>query len=354
LGNNDVLPKRAAPQDASLINQEQRVFSFIAEAPVVPSGTARRKVVATKKPATAAPDVEFLAQQVQAHPDYRVLRRLKPCLDWPGVASGQLVQLVLLDTETTGLDRSKDKIIELAMLRVAVDAQTGMPVGGVSVYDALEDPGQPIPREVQALTGITNAMVRGQRLDEAGIARMLSGADLVVAHNAAFDRPFAEARFEGFSTLPWACSIADIDWKAQGRSSARLENLANAMGWFYNAHRAEMDCHALLTVLAAPLPGLTQTGLAHLLTAAARPSFRLQASGAPFEAKDLLKNRSYRWNKDLRVWHTSLPDEEALQAECEWLRTNVYGQRGGQVLIEKLDASSRYSARTGTTEQHAL
>jgi DNA polymerase-3 subunit epsilon len=348
------LPEHAAPQDAPLINPEQSVFSFIAEAPVVPPEKGRRKAAATKKPATAAPDVESMAQLVQAHPDYRVLRRLKPCLDWPGAVGGQLLQVVLLDTETTGLDRSKDKIIELAMLRVAVDAQTGTPVGRVSVYDALEDPGQPIPREVQALTGINNAMVRGQRLDEPGIERMLAGADLIVAHNAAFDRPFAEARLPGFSALPWACSIADIDWKAQGRSSARLENLANAMGLFYDAHRAEMDCHALLAVLAAPLPGLTHTGLAHLLRAAARPSFRLQASGAPFEAKDLLKNRSYRWNKDLRVWHTSLADEEALQAECEWLKAFVYGQGGAQVLIEKLDASSRYSARPGTTQQRAL
>ena len=40
---------------------------------------------------------------------------------------------------------------------------------------------------------------------------------------------------------------------------ARLR-LARDMGWFYDAHRAEMDCHALLAVLATPLPKLAHVG----------------------------------------------------------------------------------------------
>ena len=35
-----------------------------------------------------------------------------------------------------------------------------------------------------------------------------------------------------------------------GQGSAKLESLALACGWFYDAHRAETDCHALLAVLA--------------------------------------------------------------------------------------------------------
>ncbi len=303
---------------------------------------------------SAPADAESMARTLEAHPDYRVLRRLQPRLQWPQEASPQIKRIVVLDTETTGLDPSKDKIIELALLRVDVDTATGLPVGPVQVYDGLEDPGMPIPQEVVGITGITDADVRGQRLDEARVAQMLEGVDLVVAHNAGFDRSFVEGRLAQFQHLDWACSFADIDWKAQGRGSAKLENLAQSLGLFYDAHRAEMDCHALLAVLVEPLPVEQHTGLAHLLQTLAKPVFRLQATQAPFDAKDLLKARGYRWNAEQKVWHTRLGDAEALAAECAWLKTAVYHQRSALVQVEKLDARVKYSARAGELKQQPL
>jgi len=304
-------------------------------------------------PVAAGGDAEALARQLEAHPDYRVLRRLQPRLQF-APAAGAVRRVLLLDTETTGLDASRDKVIELALLRVDVDAATGQPCGAVLVYDGLEDPGMPISREIEQLTGISDAMVRGQRLDEARVAELMDGVELVIAHNAAFDRPFVEARLPAFGRLDWACSFADIDWKNEGRSSAKLENLALAHGWFYDAHRAEMDCHALLAVLAQPLPQAQQTGLARLLVAGKQTSYRLQATAAPFEAKDLLKARGYRWNAEQRVWQTLLADAPALQAECDWLRSAVYGGRAARVQLETLDAGVKYSARSGEVSQRQL
>jgi DNA polymerase-3 subunit epsilon len=224
----------------------------------------------------------------------------------------------------------------------------------VQVYDGLEDPGKPIPPEVVALTGIHDADVKDQRLDEARVAELLDGVDIVIAHNAGFDRPFVEKRLARFADLNWACSFADIDWKAQGRGSAKLENLAQANGWFYDAHRAEMDCHALLAVLARQLPAATHTGLARLLQAVANPSFGLQATNAPFEAKDKLKARGYRWNAEQRVWQTRLSSDAALSTECEWLKEHVYSQRRAVVQIEKQDALVRFSSRPGVVTQQQL
>ena len=260
---------------------------------------------------------------------------------------GDVVRILVLDTETTGLEHSKDKIIELALLQVDVDLATGLPVGVVSVYDELEDPGVPISKEIEAITGISSAMVAGHRLDEARIASLLEGVDLVIAHNAAFDRPFCEARIPAFARLPWGCSFADIDWKKEGQSSAKLEYLALEKGWFYDAHRAEVDCHALLAVLGQPLPASQMTGLAKILAASQGPSYRLQATNAPFEAKDLLKARAYRWNAEQRVWQTRVASEADLAAECAWLKASVYSGRAARVQVEKLTAMEKYSSRAG-------
>lgn len=343
------------------MSDPQLDFGF--EGPVVPLAPAAKGKARAKRPASpvapispplaTAIDPETLAQQLEKHPDFRVLRRLQPCLQFTP-AQGPVRQVVLLDTETTGLDASREKIIELALVRVEVDAETGRPCGAVQVYDGLEDPGMPISAEIEALTGISNDMVRGQRLDEVRVAELLAGADLIVAHNAAFDRPFVEARLPGFAQLPWACSFADIDWKTEGQSSAKLENLALSHGWFYDAHRAEMDCHALLAVLGQTLPKSQQTGLARLLLAGTQTSYRLQATAAPFDAKDLLKARGYRWNAEQRVWQILLSDEAALQAECDWLRSAVYGGRAARVQLEKLHAGIKYSARAGEVSQRQL
>lgn len=301
---------------------------------------------------------EEMAQRLQAHPDYRVLRRLVPVIDHGPApdrheVGGRHPWVLVLDTETTGLSHASDKIIELAMLLVQVDCATGRPFGLVESFEGFEDPGMPIPEVARQITGIDDDMVRGHRLDDARVLALLERADLVVAHNAGFDRPFLEARFPAFAAKPWACSFADIDWKALGAETAKLSALAQDQGWFYDAHRALVDCHALLQVLCVQRSEAT-TGMGRLLQAAQRPSYKLSATGSPFESKDVLKGRAYRWDADGRVWYCSLSDDDALQSELVWLRSAVYGERRAQVEVERLDALTRYSARPGVLEQRTL
>lgn len=289
-----------------------------------------------------------MACVLEQHPDYRVLRRLVPVADFgPPPADAHLMHLLVLDTETTGLVHQSDRIIELALLLVAVDRATGQPVGPVTVFEGFEDPGMPIPAVAREVTGISDDMVRGHRLDDAQVQALVAQADLVVAHNAGFDRPFVEARFPVFASRAWACSFKDIDWKALGAGSAKLSALAQDRGWFYDAHRAQVDCHALLQVLARPLGDGQGTGVSALIEAASRASFKLRATDAPFEAKDLLKARGYRWESELRVWSTSLPSQERLDAELDWLQAQVYGRRLARPEVEVMDSLVRYSARPG-------
>ena len=356
-----VAKKRAArTKVASPLSPPPPSASFaplVSDAALLPVAAPLAAQVLLPSPAqqgAAGNDLEPLALTLEAHADYRILRRLKPRLSWPSAPIDGICRVVVLDTETTGLDHSRDKIIELALLQVDIDMATGLPVGDVQVYDELEDPGMPIPKEVQDITGINNAMVEGRRLDEARIATLLDGVDLVIAHNAGFDRPFCEARLAAFSSLAWACSFADIAWREHGKRSSKLESLAQDMGWFYDAHRAEMDCHALLAVLAANLPQQTHTGLAHLMAQAKKPSYRLMATNAPFDAKDKLKGRGYRWSAEQKVWSTRISDSKTLEAEFAWLKENAYHQRAVVVQFEKLDAHVRYSSRPGEMLYHQL
>jgi DNA polymerase-3 subunit epsilon len=88
-----------------------------------------------------------------------------------------------------------------------------------------------IPPEITTITGITDEMVAGHRIDDRAVNDLLSRVVLVIAHNAAFDRRFLERRLPSFATRHWACSLADIDWKAEGIRSSALEFVAYALGF---------------------------------------------------------------------------------------------------------------------------
>ena len=301
---------------------------------------------------------EDMADQLASHPDYKVKRRLVPILNFGSASGGPTKRVLILDTETTGLDWRSENIIELAMLAVDVDMATGVPVGEVEVYEDFEDPGRPIPPEITKLTGITTQDVKGQKLDEAQIKNMVERADLIVAHNAGFDRPFVENRLEVFEHKAWACSFQGINWKTQGLGSAKLEFLCSELGWFYDAHRAQVDCHALLRVLSSPLKNDNQvngmTGLQQLFKASENARTIVKAFGSPFETKDKLKTRGYRWDAEARVWYIAVKSAEALDAEAEWLKSEVYAGRAARIGLETQDARVQFSSRSGKSGDRVL
>jgi DNA polymerase-3 subunit epsilon len=287
-----------------------------------------------------------------------VKRRLVPILDFGPGSGGPTKRILILDTETTGLDWRAENIIELAMLSVDVDLHTGQPVGVVEVYEDFEDPGRPIPSEIVKLTGITDHDVKGQKLNEVKINAMVERADLIVAHNAGFDRPFVENRLEVFEHKAWACSFAGINWKAQGLGSAKLEFLCSELGWFYDAHRAQVDCHALLRVLSSNLKtqpdDLPTSGFLQLLKSAEQARTVVKAFGSPFESKDKLKARGYRWDAEAKVWFTAVKSADALEAEAEWLKTQIYGGRSARIGLETQDAWVQFSSRSGQSGDRVL
>lgn len=97
--------------------------------------------------------------------------------------------LVAFDLETTGVVADRDRIVEIALIRVEPD-------GSRRVYETRVNPEMPIPPAATAVHGITDDDVRDAPVLAAlagEIVALLDGADLAGYNSNRFDVPFLEA-----------------------------------------------------------------------------------------------------------------------------------------------------------------
>lgn len=296
--------------------------------------------------ATTDQELEAMARALDASGNYRVLRRIETQrLVEP--SDGVETRLGLfVDVETTGLNPSSDEIIELAMVPFTYRLD-GRIVAIHEAFQQFHEPTKPIPEAITALTGITDAMVAGKVLDRAAVEAFVQNAALIVAHNAAFDRRFVERVSDVFVAKPWACSMSQVEWETEGFEGTKLAYLAMGAGFFYDRHRAVNDCLAAIAVLATRLPKSDVPALARLLDRARRPSWRIWAENAPFDRKDALKARGYRWssegNLNPRAWYIDV-DSAVKDHELAYLQTEIY-RRAVELPVRKITAYERFSER---------
>ena len=261
----------------------------------------------------------------------------------------KLMKAAILDTETTGTNPLTDKIIELGIVIVEYCPETGQVYRVLETFDELEYPGMPIPPESTAIHHITDGMVQGKKINDEAVETLMADVSLVIAHNAFFDRGFVESRLPLFKKKSWACSYAQVPWKAEGMGSSGLEFLAYRFGFHYAGHRASIDCHALLEVLQSKLPVSGTKVMKVLLEKARLPEVKVWALNAPFDNKDKLKERGYRWDGERRLW-SGFASQADLSMEIDWLRNEVFGNKAFKLELEKIDAFNRFTARRGATE----
>jgi len=292
------------------------------------------------------PSLAAMADTLARSTDYRVLRRLIPRTEF-APANGQPTRSgILLDVETTGLDQVRDEVIELAMIKFDY-----LPDGSITrvtdIFTAFNEPSRPIPPEITELTGITDEIVAGHRIDPDAVAAFAEDAVIVIAHNAGFDRKFSERYWPVFQHKAWGCSATEVDWRKHGFDGSRLGYLLAGAGFFHQAHRAIDDCHALLEILAFELPDLGEPALAVLLERARKKTMRIWAEQSPFDLKDELKRRGYRWSDGSdgrpKSWYIDV-EESKHESEIEFLRKTIY-MRDVEPRVQALSAMSRFSVR---------
>lgn len=254
--------------------------------------------------------------------EIRILRRLRLEEGATGFGNPSPTKVgLVVDVETTGTDVSSDVIIEFAARRFRYDDDGVITEFGRG-YSWLEDPGRPLPDEVSRLTGLRYEELFGKAIDDRLAQGLLNSADVVIAHNAAFDRKFVEGRFPAAAGRAWACSCKEIDWPGRGFDGRALGWLLAQYGCFHDRHRALGDVDAVLELLRHTDPA-GRTALSELLATAGTPGWIVRAVGAHFDVKDSLKGRGYQWDSKRSAWSVQVSDE-ARPAEEAWLAYNVY------------------------------
>ena len=161
---------------------------------------------------------------------------------------------VVLDLETTGLSPSKDKIIQIAILKIYADGKPS------EMKKRYVNPGRAIPEKITDITGITNEMVKNEPTFDKiakGLVSFIGNADFITFNGNRFDIPFL---LEELSRCNIELDMSDRRCVDVKRIYHRMEprDLRAAHRKFVgreieNAHDAGADVQATLDVLESML-----------------------------------------------------------------------------------------------------
>nr|BFD33625.1 3'-5' exonuclease [Pigmentibacter ruber] len=216
-----------------------------------------------------------------------------------------MTKVLILDTETTGLDKRSHSIVEVAAISVdlrykKIESQRAGLIYAVTNLDS------------ENLTGITQEMLDGVKnaTDDPfdTIKLMANYCDCIVAHNAEFDKGFVEARgiiLKGRNNLPleWICSYRDLEYDLP-TINKKLGTLAEAYSVNSGgAHRALADVTMLAQVL-FKLPNIEEQ-IIRAIENKKKPEIKI-ISLAHYDRKDDVKRAGFRWDPQNRIWWKSI------------------------------------------------
>lgn len=163
--------------------------------------------------------------------------------------------VVVIDTETTGVSPKKDELTQIAAARLERGQITDW-------YVTFVNPGMRIPDEISHLTHIYDADVADAPSPEEALEGLVAfaGDAKMVAHNAEFDRTFTTKHPAGYPLLEntWVDSLELSRIALPRMKSHRLLDLVRAFGAPLSTHRADDDVAALCAVYRILLAAISQ------------------------------------------------------------------------------------------------
>ena len=229
--------------------------------------------------------------------------------------------VVVVDTETTGLSFNHDELIQIAAARL----EQGTIAERFSTF---VNPGKDIPDDIVHLTGITQDDVADAPSPEEALARLVEfvGPDaIMVAHNAEFDRTFTTRHPAGYPLLDllWIDTLELARIALPRLKGHRLIDLVHAFETPVSTHRADADVEAtcaIYRILLAAVDAMPKDLTNHIGglapedrwstgTVFAESARRAQGESAAFSLKDLRKRRKRT------IAQSSKRDAEALACD---------------------------------------
>ncbi len=200
-------------------------------------------------------------------------------------------KLLIIDTETTGLDPKSDNCLEVGAILFHVSTRSV--ISQLSFLLPVESNRAEAINKIPArITCLSQPWTHGLRYLQA----LIDSSELLVAHNAVFDK-----QWFGKEPLPsvskrWLCTMEDISWPTDRnlRSRPSVRDLALAYGVpVWSAHRALTDCIYLAEVFKRC------DELETLLIRGLEPKILLRAD-ISYEQRHLAKNAGFRWNDSIQ------------------------------------------------------
>jgi DNA polymerase-3 subunit epsilon len=222
----------------------------------------------------------------------------------------RLEKILIVDTETTGLDPSRDHLVEVACAVYSVrDAAL------LHAWSLLVSAPQDSVEASRHLHGISAAMIewapdRGSVATELAMTFLNHDCDAWAAHNVDFDRSwFTSAPEKQFSEHPWICTMDGVEWPRRSSSRALVAvALAHGVG-VVAAHRALAD---VLTLAATLTRAAEVTDLGTMLRRALREQAIFEVAAADFSAERnaLAKAAGFRFDPADKRWRRRMAVED--------------------------------------------
>ncbi|WP_413440303.1 3'-5' exonuclease [Synechococcus sp. MIT S1220] len=210
--------------------------------------------------------------------------------------------LLIVDTETTGLDPEQDQCLEVGAILFDVASRA------VLAQQSFLLPVERNPAEsINRIPAAVSCLNQPWRPALSYLQALLDATDVVVAHNASFDRQwFGRSPLPEISH-PWLCTMEDIRWPSerQLRSRPSVRDLALAYEIpVWAAHRALTDCVYIAEVFRRC------EDLESLLIAGLEPR-RLMRACVSYHDRQLARDAGFRWNDPVKgSWTRRLSDRD--------------------------------------------